>query len=133
MCNICGLILKSNKNLNEHIQAIHEAPNTRDYKCDECGKEYKTLRVLSKHKRYTHSKYEKISCEKCGKLFTNLKTLSTHIKLVHDKVKPFKCEFCDSTFGRNDYLKSHTKTHFSDGLKRRRGRKLSNGKTLFNI
>ena len=133
-CEFCDSILKSKKQLAQHINNIHKG-ETFDEKCEICEKSFKdkgklklhykvhqkekpfqcnscvhsfsSMQHLQMHIKSIHSKIKDQQCHLCGKSFSLANSLKTHIRLVHDKLKSFKCEFCDESFVLSQDFKKH--------------------------
>jgi len=100
---------------NENIP-LKVLENQRPYKCDECGKRYKTSTHLKRHKK-THDpsyleqleKREKsfiCSYEKCKKAFYTQHHLNRHLK-QHEKEGDFECQTCLLKFTKKSALRLH--------------------------
>lgn len=88
-------------------------PNqTREpYRCDQCGKIFKTKYTLAIHlKMPNHTFARPFVCNTCGKGFRLSSTLCRH-KIIHTKEKPYKCTVCLKAFNRSSTLKTHLRTH----------------------
>ena len=71
-------------------------------RCDECGRGFKVIKDLMKHKKKPHTAEYlafKHPCpiDKCGKRFRKEVALKRHM-LLHQGVRPFKCDHCDQAF-----------------------------------
>ena len=71
-------------------------------RCDECGRGFKVIKDLMKHKKKPHTAEYlsfKFPCpiDKCGKRFRKEVALKRHM-LLHEGVRPFKCDHCDQAF-----------------------------------
>lgn len=106
--------------LNNTHMKIHF--DSRDFKCDICGKAFKNSKQLKNHRRI-HTKLPAISqCSECGQSFYSAKHLKEHLmthaaaKGTADVIDALKCETCGEMFYSKHSLRSHQLTHF-DGKK----------------
>ena len=72
-------------NLTKHIKLVHELKGIRGFKCDTCGKSYKTEKILRNHIDSVHKMITLSKCDMCDKDFSTKANLSNHIKMVHQK------------------------------------------------
>ena len=66
-CDICKKSLSSKKNLNLHIQSVHE--KIKKFKCGICKKLLSTKTTLNSHILTIHKKIRAFQCEICEKTF----------------------------------------------------------------
>ncbi|XP_045128939.1 uncharacterized protein LOC123514808 isoform X3 [Portunus trituberculatus] len=100
------------------VPAPPPAPTSRDiglegslsllYKCNICGKNFKSAGHLKKHQR-THEG-QRFSCDLCSKAFTEKYNLKTHM-LTHTQERPHACPQCLKTFRYMRDLSEHKRTH----------------------
>lgn len=96
-CEICSKRMNTKYNLEQHllrhiknpkseVKNIHAdtSDNTRPFKCDECGRFFKTLAALNQH-AIIHTDIRPFVCE-CGKAFRRNDHLKGH-KMTHEKNK----------------------------------------------
>lgn len=76
-----------------------------EHKCDICGKVFKHIRMLNRHRR-NHSPYKKYKCNFCTKGFNDSFDLKRHVR-THTGVKPYKCNHCEKSFTQRCSLESH--------------------------
>ena len=102
-CQICGkVVVRLSDQMKIHCEA-------KPFKCDFCGKGFKTKGELTVHVR-VHTGERPFKCDLCGEGFTLSSALSVHIR-THTGAKPFNCDFCKKGFSRNDTLIRHLQIH----------------------
>uniref|UniRef100_A0AAQ5Z838 C2H2-type domain-containing protein n=1 Tax=Amphiprion ocellaris TaxID=80972 RepID=A0AAQ5Z838_AMPOC len=105
---------------------------TEIMKCDDCGKEFKSMTMLKVHQRIHDPLYCKecgkilanepaferhklmhrpMQCTMCDKTFTLLRRLREHYEKQHDFTGPYPCVQCDKTFIQLSYLAIHQRIH----------------------
>uniref|UniRef100_A0A1B0DBU2 C2H2-type domain-containing protein n=1 Tax=Phlebotomus papatasi TaxID=29031 RepID=A0A1B0DBU2_PHLPP len=98
-CLVCDKKLSTKGNLKVHMDT--HKPKGK-YACDKCGRIFKTVINLVRHKEY-HSGI-KFSCTTCGRVYPTNSTLKAH-SITHSNVRPHTCSICLKTFKRNQDLK----------------------------
>ena len=83
-------------------------PHESDTSCSKCGKIYKQLQSLKKHR--CQNRFEKVKCPSCNKYFSKT-NMSKHIKLHSRTI--FKCNFCSRHFLTEDTKDRHLSVHKS--------------------
>ena len=79
--------------------------------CDQCGKFFKNVDTLTKHKRDLHeNSFRKHLCVHCGKILKHKADLIDHIQRHHSDEK-FPCQECDCSFNLRIKLNRHLKKH----------------------
>jgi uncharacterized C2H2 Zn-finger protein len=78
---ICGKAFNTSANLGNHQQRVHQA--TKNFKCPDCEKLFKTNSDLKQHS-VSHSEARNFECLECGKLFRTNSELQQHQK-THSK------------------------------------------------
>ncbi|KAG8442459.1 hypothetical protein GDO86_011302 [Hymenochirus boettgeri] len=164
LCKICQLHLKTKDSLRVHMQChkddggfkclycecyisewnlmekhIHTHRNLkRNFKCQVCGKKYRTLRAWKSHMRSHDRKNEFFMCTKCHLSFENEQIRNLHVTCHHDDVfkcwqcgfvdcewikiykhlcvhdstlQPYICSLCNQRFYREAPLKAHLAKH----------------------
>lgn len=98
ICVTCNAAFKSVGNLHRH-EATHV--ETKDFKCPDCPKSFKTKISLKVHKETVHVDVKVfVQCPECNLIVLET-TLRNHIKNQHTEEgrdKPFKCIDCDKLF-----------------------------------
>ena len=108
VCSICHSVLKTKKNLREHLRR-HNSTEDRPFGCTACSKRFVTKTELTRHSR-VHTDYRPCVCNVCGKKFRQPGHLLTH-KLTHTGEKPYGCNMCKARFTTSSLLKNHSVTH----------------------
>ena len=108
VCSICQAILKTKKNLRDHLKR-HNNKEDRPFGCQNCSKRFVTKTELARHERI-HSNDRPCECDVCGKRFRQPGHLLTH-KRTHTGEKPYSCFQCDARFTTSSLLKSHLVVH----------------------
>lgn len=102
-CTICGTSFKIKSRLKRHMQ-IHGDK----YICPECGKQLSTRATLKSH-LLVHSDKMSHKCDYCGRLFKRANTLKNHL-IAHTDLRPYACDFCDKRFSTGPSCRFHKKT-----------------------
>ena len=90
-CELCENVFASEKDLNGHINIIHE---TEKNTCKTCGKSFRHGANLKKHEDVHRAGAPNIfKCKKCEKVFGKKLNLQLHFTAIHgDKI--FNCNQC---------------------------------------
>ena len=88
---------------------VHEG--RKDYKCENCGKEFAHLGSLNQHIKLVHEGRKDKVCNICGKKMGTTSQLKEHMD-AHLGINRVKCKFCELLFrgftGRKKHmLKMH--------------------------
>ena len=116
LCIDCGKTCKTKFDMLKHVERMH---SDTKYNCKQCDSEFSAKISLISHMRRRHGKpREKLeSCTQCQKTFYTLRNLKKHISDVHDKIKAFRCEECQFKCARMDNLNLHRrKSHNKENL-----------------
>ena len=81
-CEICGKSFNHSKNLNNHLDKVHE--RKKNQTCELCGKSLK-YGCLNRHIKQVHERQADNVCDICSKSFFGIGDLKRHIDSVHLK------------------------------------------------
>lgn len=81
--------------------------STRQYKCEKCGKMYKTERCLKVH-NLVHLEKRPFVCSECNKSFISSSKLKQHSN-IHTGERPYKCKYCARDFTNFPNWLKHTR------------------------
>ena len=128
-CDQCGYRTLHKSNLKRHCEIKHERTAEKGFKkckecratfsefenhkcvfysCDECGKQFGSMHLVSCHKKTFHAEVGKYSCELCDKVFEKQYLLKKH--LVFHNTQKVSCHICGLKFF-SGYMRIHLKTH----------------------
>ena len=94
--------------LKKHIQAMHENPRSKNYKCDLCSESCNSAMMLRHHKFDFHNvgeKSYKCPINLCPKAFFKAEVLKQHLYKSHECLE-IECEKCHQKMPKN-YLQTH--------------------------
>ena len=74
LCQYCAKIFKSKKNLQKHVQDLH---NLEEVTCNQCQKTCQNRERLRNHIGYAHTE-TRSKCDICEKTFSCIKNLKRH-------------------------------------------------------
>ena len=110
------LDLSDEKNDNEpkhecNTETEHDS-DSKVYKCDICGTEYKTKSRFLNHMIKVHNIQKDVkddgkTCPICKKVFKDRGKRNRHVRTVHEKSSQVKCTKCDILYSSNDALMNH--------------------------
>ena len=105
-CKVCGQLLPSQGELNEHYRNSHPL-----VLCPVCKKTFSCPNTRDRH-LYSHNLNKQYNCDKCEERFAFESELSTH-KIQHRTIRTWICakKGCDRDFKRKGDLVAHAKTH----------------------
>ncbi|XP_054276996.1 zinc finger protein 665-like isoform X1 [Macrosteles quadrilineatus] len=100
-CSVCKMTFKNKSERNKHCKLVHNIgklnPASAPVICEECGKSYKSARILKFHKMSVHSDEKNFVCHICGAAFKVEVALRTHSR-IHSDVNKYSCEKCGKGF-----------------------------------
>lgn len=138
-CEQCGKDYKRKNDLSTHVYRCHN-PNgkryecpiclkrfmakvcctshvkthdiNRPFKCEQCGAQFRTKKVLEQHKNSPriHNVVVNPECDYCGKQFKTYTAIYQHV-ITHSKYKPYSCNVCSREYMKNWHLVAHMKKH----------------------
>ena len=99
-------------NLKINFRGVHE--DTKDNKCNSCGKIFSLPENLKSHFKLFHECQKDHKCEICEKSFVRTLDLEGHIRAVHGEVKDdIECNICGKSVSN---LSSHVKSVHSSKI-----------------
>ena len=110
-CDNCEVTCSTKKNLERHIESIHQGLK---FPCNICDYEASTKASLKVHRESLHQGPQ-LNCDVCDYETQSKSYLSKHIKTKHKAITKaqFKCEYCEVEFSTNQSLRVHTESvHF---------------------
>ena len=120
-CETCGVAMKTEKSLKEHIINCHKEPVT----CEVCGLNLRSPSLFRIHKFNHHTKDEDkpYRCEFCQKGFAGNYALQQH-RNTHTGDRPFKCDKCEKAYPDGSTLRQHkVATHEGGKIKKHKAEK----------
>ena len=134
-CKFCEKVCTSEAGLTNHINNVHQERQNifrcckcgpkynvfnmyiehlgthpkNEYKCHECGKQFKNAHLLS-----LHSPTHLIQCPFCSRTFKDMKLLKDHVNNAYCQAlaeKNKKCSYCNAAFEMVHELQEHSKIH----------------------
>ena len=118
-CDVCGLTVKRNSILKEHMMRHWRDLNDKVagiYKCNVCKRTMKSQHLLKCHEDLHNEIKTLFACEKCDEKFSEYRKWCVHQR-VHIGDRPFGCKICDKTFRTRQTMKYHvTRVHMREKL-----------------
>ena len=118
-CNICSKRMKSNRQLQLHINAVHQ--KKKNFCCGECGATFGWKNLLTEHQRKFHNiggVLEELMCSECHRRLKTKRGLVEHLwsshRVASNVTRLKKCRFCDKSFTTNQKLTEHERRHTGD-------------------
>lgn len=99
-CWVCSRMFVDKKSRLEHLQT-----HTKDYQCDTCGEQYRTIFKLKIHMQ-SHADGLPFKCDECPNAYKSLNSLQYHKKL-HQGILPYSCDICNKGMHSRSKLKTH--------------------------
>lgn len=109
LCELCSQWIISDR-MKRHIYAFHS--NDKNYKCNECGKEFKYSNSYNDHVD-KHQNTPRYKCSYCGGTFFNSTNYKNHL-LRHTNPDKFKCNVCEERFVNKKSLSQHMQRKHDD-------------------
>lgn len=107
----CEKKLSYRKNALDHIN-WHLNPD--NYKCNECGKSYTSMKFLQNHFKNVHETNKQFQCDLCVMQTATIQQLRNHMTSHTFSGPPeFECSFCYKKYVSEDKLKLHKKSNHS--------------------
>ena len=105
-CKVCGQLLPSRGELNEHYKRNHPP-----VLCPICKRSFSHPNTRDGH-LYSHNLNKQFVCDRCEESFAFKSELVTH-KILHRTLKTWICakKGCGRDFKQKDDLAAHAKTH----------------------
>ncbi|KAL9881118.1 zinc finger Y-chromosomal protein-like [Glossina fuscipes fuscipes] len=112
-CPLCLVWLK-----NRHSLRLHELNhNKKPTPCNICGKNFKTINSLRRHKAYWHGMEKNLRCTFCDKIFRQERNLKEHIA-IHTGDQLYACPHCHKESRSKSNMYVHIKRqHPAEWLK----------------
>ncbi|XP_023302774.2 transcription factor grauzone-like [Lucilia cuprina] len=107
-CDICGLLLTSERGLKRHKDNQHPVGGKQDHPCPVCHKISPTRKALLKHVSTMHKKGYDHKCNICEKAFKRAEALREHMA-SHTGTPLYTCSWCPKTFYSNGNMHAHRK------------------------
>ncbi|XP_018313819.1 transcriptional repressor CTCF-like isoform X1 [Mycetomoellerius zeteki] len=95
-------------NINENRK--QEPAEIRVHPCDQCERTFALRQALLLHVQRVHIRARNYKCNECEKNFFNKHDLSKHLS-IHSQEKPYSCLICQKQFSRQTSLQRHKKVH----------------------
>ena len=124
LCKYCGFQAKENRNLEVHLEKIHNVQKfetSQDFKCQVCPYVARSQNDFTLHIASSHTK-QIFSCDQCQYENSTESLIKIHKQKVHSSVQErfkvdyegltYQCQFCDYQARAKEHLKDHIKiTH----------------------
>ncbi|XP_069192463.1 PR domain zinc finger protein 15-like isoform X2 [Procambarus clarkii] len=112
-CTRCSRTFSNITSLERHVKTCPSVEISTFFKCNICGKDMTSERVLERHMRSHSRQYE---CEVCSKPYSNSTSLAQHVPLCRQShqvasVGHVACEDCGKEFTDASAFRTHYVTH----------------------
>uniref|UniRef100_A0A4Y0BR94 Transcription factor grauzone n=1 Tax=Anopheles funestus TaxID=62324 RepID=A0A4Y0BR94_ANOFN len=106
VCDICGKVFRNTFSLDLH-KLDHEAPDARQFKCDQCSFSFHKLYHLKQHQK----RHERVRCAICDKVLAGELGLKGHMQKMHGSDNKQICPTCGKVFRCSVAMERHIKVH----------------------
>ena len=101
----CNKKIVNTRSFHSHIHIVHREAL---FRCESCGRSFKTWSGLNHHKTRWHSSSRSMECEVCGEGLANALHLESHMRMHRSS---HMCSECGKKFLSAAHLKKHQVTH----------------------
>ncbi|QQP36181.1 Putative LOC100880868, partial [Caligus rogercresseyi] len=106
ICSTCGKLFSTQRDLDWHVEAVHER---EPKKCSYCGDVFVHASTLTRHIRLKHQE-NFIPAHRKSSLYANI---NKHIKSKHHGDRLYNCDICKRGFATKHSLSEHVWQHKS--------------------
>lgn len=92
-CTLCKIDYDCIQKFIMHLK--HKHSFVRNFKCEMCGKAFKTRGQLKDHITRRHNDVRKHSCLQCHREYIYESHLKIHIRRYHNKERSYICKHCE--------------------------------------
>ena len=112
-CPECGKVFTSKGGWISHSTLVHSKFSERSLNCEWCGQQFLEAQRYRAHVKNCKKTYT-FKCDTCGKFFRSLDAVETHKLLEHsakDVITKLKCNICEEVFGTENAREKHEQCH----------------------